>query len=393
MKKRIIIVNNNMKIGGVQKSLLNLLIALGDKCDITLFLFDPNGALMSDIPDNVKLLHGNLFTSVLGISHEEARAKGRAAFAFRSVCAALTKIVGIKPVFGLLSRMQKIDGDYDCAVSFMQNGDLKVFYGGCNEFVLNAVNAKKKFAFVHCDFLNYEGNNKYNKEIYRRFDSIACVSDSTKKRFAEATGIPGEKLFTVHNCYDRENILKLAAEYKAEYTDGCFNMFTAARLSNEKGILRVVKIIYELKEEGYGIIWRIAGDGPQRSEIELQISSYGLNDNIKLIGMIKNPYPYFKNTDLLLVPSYNEAAPMVFGEAEILGTTVLTTDTASAKELVSDRGIGFVCRNDDDAIKEEIKKIADGIIAVNKKSNLFNNDIAVKEFLTLIGEIYDGRRN
>lgn len=393
MKKRILIVNNNMKIGGVQKSLINLLREISSLCDVTLFLFDGGGALINDVPDNVKILRGSFFTRVLGISHDEAKDAGFLTFAFRSLCAALTKIFGIKPVFSLLSHLQKTDGEYDAAISFMQNGDLKVFYGGCNEFVLNAVKAKKKIAFVHCDFLNYEGNNEYNKKIYSRFDSIACVSDSVKKRFSEATVIPGEKLFTVHNCYDYKNIIKLAHEYKAEYTDGHFNIFTASRLSAEKGILRALKIIHELKEEGYGIIWRIAGDGPQKTEIELQIKSYGLEKNIKLLGMKKNPYPYFLNADLLLVPSYIEAAPMVYGEAEILGAIILTTDTTSAMELVSARGIGFVCRNDDVSIKEELKRIIDGGEVRNKNDAAFNNDIAVKEFLTLIGETYDGRRN
>ena len=239
---------------------------------------------------------------------------------------------------------------------------------------------------MHCDFLHYEGNNEYNKSLYRRFDSIACVSDSVKEHFFESTGIPREKLFTVHNCYDDKTIRVLAQAYQADYKDGCFNMFTAARLSNEKGVLRVVKIIYELKKEGYRIVWRIAGDGPQRAEIESQIQSYGLEENIKLLGMKQNPYPYFRNADLLLVPSYHEAAPMVYGEAEILGTTVLTTDTTSAKELVLNRGIGSVCDNEDKAIKEGIKRMIDGGKDNNQCDVAFNNDIAVKEFLTFIGE-------
>ena len=386
MKKSILIVNNNMKIGGIQKSLLYLLKELGDKCDITLLLFDPNGELLEDVPDNVKLKYGNAFTRVLGISQGEAKKRGLFTFAFRTFCVVFTKIAGIKPVFNMLSRMQKADGKYDCAISFMQNGDLKVFYGGCNEFVLNAVNAKIKQAFIHCDFMNYEGNNEYNKFLYNKFDSIACVSDSVRERFFEASGIPREKLFTVHNCYDYTTLRELAKEYEAEYTEGCLNMFTAARLSSEKGVLRVVKIISELKSEGYNIIWRIAGDGPQRADIESQIELYGLEENIKLLGMKKNPYPYFRKADLLLVPSYNEAAPMVFGEAEILGTYVLTTDTTSAYELVADRGIGDVCRNYDEAIKEGIKKIIKNGIINNKIDAAFNNDDAIKEFMNFIGE-------
>ena len=54
--KKVLIVNNNMKIGGVQKSLCNLLWSAADRYDITLLLFAPVGAYMCDIPEQVHVL-------------------------------------------------------------------------------------------------------------------------------------------------------------------------------------------------------------------------------------------------------------------------------------------------------------------------------------------------
>ena len=48
--KRILIVNNNMHIGGVQKALLNLLQTLHADYDITLLLFYRGGALLNEVP-------------------------------------------------------------------------------------------------------------------------------------------------------------------------------------------------------------------------------------------------------------------------------------------------------------------------------------------------------
>lgn len=45
-----------MKIGGVQKSLCNLLWSVADQYDITLYLFAPIGAYMHDIPPQVHTL-------------------------------------------------------------------------------------------------------------------------------------------------------------------------------------------------------------------------------------------------------------------------------------------------------------------------------------------------
>ena len=51
--KRILIVNNNMHIGGVQKALLNLLQTLHADYDITLLLFYRGGALLNEVPSDV----------------------------------------------------------------------------------------------------------------------------------------------------------------------------------------------------------------------------------------------------------------------------------------------------------------------------------------------------
>ena len=107
----------------------------------------------------------------------------------------------------------------------------------------------------------------------------------------------------------------MAAEYKAFYTQDVVNIFTAARISREKGIIRMIPIFANLKKSGCRFVWRIAGEGPEYQEaLELQ-RKYGLEQEIVFLGMLKNPYPYFESSDLLLVPSFHEAAPMVFGEA------------------------------------------------------------------------------
>lgn len=52
--KKLLIVNNNMHIGGVQKSLLNLLGEIHKDYDITLLLFYKGSRLLEEIPDDIK---------------------------------------------------------------------------------------------------------------------------------------------------------------------------------------------------------------------------------------------------------------------------------------------------------------------------------------------------
>ena len=101
------------------------------------------------------------------------------------------------------------------------------------------------------------------------------------------------------------------------------------------------------------IVWYIAGDGPERSNIEKAILSHGLENQIILLGNQSNPYPYMKNADLVLNLSYHEAAPMVFLESKALGTPVFATRTSSVTDLLNDKQDSFICENSEDAIRDQ----------------------------------------
>ncbi len=377
---KILIVNNNMHIGGIQKALVNMLAEIADKHDVTLFLFNPAGELMKDIPGTVRILCANAFTGIMGMSSSEAKEKGIITFAYRSFWTALTRIFGIKFTYGVLGRMESLCEEYDVAISYMQNSSRNVFYGGCNEIVLNSAKAKKKLAFVHCDFKNYTGNNGYNRSLYGRFDKIVCVSDSTRTAFLEVCPEYSEKTVAVHNFYNFGIMKKRAEEYIACYDKGSFNIFVSARLSPEKGVLRAIKAVSGLRSEGFNVKLYVAGDGAQRQEAEALSAKLGAET--VFLGMLENPYPYFKDADLLLVPSYNEAAPMVYAEAMCFGTPILTTDTTSARELVENFGGGKVCGNTDRDIEDALRRIiTDNASEIKKDIDVGRlNALAAKEF-------------
>lgn len=381
---KLLFVCNNLHIGGVQKSLLNLLNEISAYHDVTLFLFCPCGK--QPVPENVKVIYGNRFTEIMGMSQAEAKEKGVFSMLWRTKWAILTKLSGIGFSFAVLSRMQKLREEYDVAISFMQNSAFKMFYGGCNEFVINSVKAKKKISFVHCDFEHYFGNNSYNRKYYRHFDRIACVSDSCKAVFDRVCPDFKDKTVSVHNCYNFAEMDALGKEYDAQYTEGVTNIFTAARISEEKGIFRMFPILSELKKSGLKFIWRIAGDGPLFEQAVSECEQYGISDCVEFLKMLPNPYPYFLRSDLLLVPSYDEAAPMVFGEAAFFRLPVLTTATTSAYELVENQGFGFVCDNNDEAIKKALKELLNSPENIAKKVSeiKISNEQALKEFEDLV---------
>ena len=80
-----------------------------------------------------------------------------------------------------------------------------------------------------------------------------------------------------------------------------------------------------------------------------------LSNYVQLYGNKVNPYPYFINADFFVLMSYNEAAPMVIGEWNLLGLPILSTETISAKEMITTNGI--VCSNSSIGIFNSIKNL------------------------------------
>ena len=151
--KKILIVNNNMHIGGVQKSLVNLLNEVHMDYDITLFLFDKSGEYLSEIPKDVNVVACVSAYKYFGISQSEAKQRSIWSFFARGFLAFITKLLGRSTVVKLIDLTQRrLPNHYDVAISFLHSGNPNNFYGGCNEFVLNKVNADKKITVLHGDY-------------------------------------------------------------------------------------------------------------------------------------------------------------------------------------------------------------------------------------------------
>ena len=57
--KKILIVNNNLDMGGIQKTLINLLKEIHNDYNVTLLLFSKSGTLLSGVPNDVKIIEPN----------------------------------------------------------------------------------------------------------------------------------------------------------------------------------------------------------------------------------------------------------------------------------------------------------------------------------------------
>lgn len=383
-KKRLLIVNNNMHIGGVQKALLNLLREIEGEYEITLLLLYRGGALLDGIPRGVHVVEAEGAFRLLGMTSQDVASPARKLA--RGVLAAETRIFGRGFLLRFLYPWQRKLRGFDAAVAYLHSGAPRAFYGGCCEFVLHCVEAEKKYAFLHCDYGKIGADSGYNRRLYRQFDRLAACSAGIRAAFLSYMPDLEERTFVVPNCLNFGAVRAEADRGTALPPSQERIVVTVARLGKEKGVLRAIRAAADLKDR---LHYYILGDGVQRAQAEEMIASLGLSRTVELLGEQENPYGYMRTADLLLIPSFSEAAPMVIGEAACLGTPVLTTRTSSAREMVEQTGFGWVCENSTDGIRQGLTYLLEHPEELDRrraalKQRRFDDGLAKTRFMELM---------
>lgn len=385
--KKIVIVNNNMKVGGVQKALCNLLWEIEGKYDVTLCLFSKTGEYSTKLPPSVRVIEARGIYRYLGLSQTEFKSIDAL---IRGASVLLCRLIGRRKTLKLFkSRQPELDEKYDCAISYLHNGRAKSFYGGTQDFVLDCVKAETKVAFLHCDYRNCGANNTENNRDMERFDKIAACSDGCRNAFLSVLPHLADKCATVRNCHCFDEIRTLADEDPVIYDENNINVLIVARLSHEKGIDRAISAVSKAIEKNIPVKLHIVGGGAMAKELTDLTATLGISEDVIFYGEQSNPYRYMKNVDFLLISSYHEAAPMVIDEAICLGLPVFTTETTSSYDMVTARECGWVCDNDQNALNEKLFEVLSDRQALSEvQSHLQNciadNALALKQFFEAV---------
>lgn len=273
---------------------------------------------------------------------------------------------------------KKVKKEYDFAVSYSQNG-LGPYY------VIDKINAKKKILWYHNG--RYEAGEKRYKldtKYYNLYDQIVAVSNDCRKMLQEHFSFDDKKICVIRNICDVNEIKEKANGFYPEtYSKKTFNIATVGRLTKEKGADLAIEVCKILKDAGLSFCWHWIGDGNKKENITEKIEQNGLKDFFKLEGNQINPYPFIKNADLYVQPSYYEAYSTTVTEARILCRPIVVTNVGGMEDQIKDGITGVIAEINQKEIAEKIKEImcSDNfrqslISALEKESVNFQNIFA-----------------
>ncbi len=367
-RKRILLINSHFGMGGIESALVNMANELCKTHDVDLLLYYPEGPMKERLDSRVNIIRSSLLIRALGMSLSEALAsKNPFLILFRFFGASWSHIFDNRLPIWIATKLQPKLKGYDLAIAYRQENSKSELASGYVRFLNRCVEARKKVAWIHFDAKFFKENNIFNRKYYEKVDKIVGVSQAVTEAFKEMNPSLSDKTDYCYNFFNQSIILKSADEkQKTEFPENKFICFSASRFSKGKGIERTISAISETMHEHKDVFWFIAGDGPQKESIEEAIKREGLTDRIILLGSLTNPYPYMKNSDLLMLTSYHEAAPMVYTEAKILKVPVFSTRTLSADEILKNGTEDFICDNTEEAIRDKFKEIIENRDAVRQ---------------------------
>lgn len=211
-----------------------------------------------------------------------------------------------------------------------------------------------------------EGSYYRNTKVYTdKIDFVLPPSEFYMNKLIK-DGIPKDKITYIHNFIDVD-----AFDVKTE-DDGYALYF--GRLSREKGIINLINAFAKLEK---GTLY-IAGDGPEKAEVEEVIKENKLEKRVKLLGFLNKEEmkETVRKCKFVVVPSiWYENCPYSVIETLCTGKPVIGANIGGIPELVKDNENGFIYKYDD------IKELAE------KMKILFEDDKLVKKFSKQAKEI------
>lgn len=375
-KKKILFVNGNLHVGGIERSLIDLLTHLDYSLyDVDLFLLEEVGELKEQLPSNVRLICANLSesygpfikTSFTNIS------RGKYKLVLARIIILLSHFIGNKAL-RLLCHIFGVGKEYDCAIAYRVGFSLDIVSYG--------INSKKKICWWHNGLCNY--NSKEIDSIqsaWDSFDYIVAVSNGCKQMILSAfPKLLPEKVIVIPNMVDIDRISALAGSATPYPSSEGIKIVTVGRLCWEKHIEDIPQIASELIKQGMNEFkWYIVGDGNMRQQIEEEIRKYRVEDYVYLLGSNSNPYPYIKYADMMVHTSQVESQGLTILEAMALKTPCVVVESMGPKEFMGEnKGILVNC---------SIESLVNGIIQLIQNPNTFFVSNALKMVMTYYSPI------
>ncbi|MCF5877354.1 glycosyltransferase [Aeromonas veronii] len=291
--KKFLFIVEDLYGGGAEKVLLNTASLLKDAgADVTLFTLREK--IDHTLPDNIHPINLGIVTKLT---------KAISNVAVEKIQASL-----------ILKRIKEISPDVIISCS-------------CDKITRHLPDTLNIYYWIHGNVTGFAKDNAKGYDKFKRFyngKKLICVSRGIADDILQNVKATPKSCQVIYNPFDIEKTQALANEPFSKPFDKYFiHVGTFEERKRHDRLLQA----YQLSGVDTPLV--LMGKGERRPHIEAMIEEMNLANKVKIIDFQKNPYPYIKAAQALILTSDAEGLPTVLIEALICHTPVISVDCPS----------------------------------------------------------------
>lgn len=203
----------------------------------------------------------------------------------------------------------------------------------------------------------------YGKDHASKMGGAAFVATVTRplhEAVVSEVGIPAERVPVVWMGVDTERFTPPPARERGP--EDAFRMASIARLNPVKGHVHALRAMRIAIDEGRKLHYTIAGDGPERSNIEAAIAELGLEREVDMTGSVgrEEVLRILRESHAFLLTSFGlgEAAPVAVMEAMAMGLPVVVSRIGGTEDMIDNERNGLlVDQRNEDQILDAMRRL------------------------------------
>lgn len=233
-----------------------------------------------------------------------------------------------------------------------------------------------------------------------RIDFFISVSDFTRQKFCEWSGVEQDKGFILPNCIEvekfglRDKNYVLVERYRL---GGKKVIMTLGRMSSSeryKGFDEILEVLPELALVIPEIAYLIVGDGDDRARLQQKAVKLGVAERVIFTGRIseEEKADHYRLADVFAMPGRGEGFGIVYLEAMACGVPVIASDCDGSREAVLGGKLGLlVDPASSEQLQENIIKALKKPIGIPEELGYFYVNKFSQRLHAIIGKIMDNR--
>ena len=298
--------------GGGERMLVNLANALTNENSVSILTFDySTSQSIFEINKDIKIKRANIKRRKINL---------------------LTKVDYIKYLYSIKKELNTFDVIIGVGII-------------CN-LVLSYISRRIDTKTIAWEHFSYSGTPYYQKVLRKfLFKNLTKVVILTNEDLPKYKKLNNNSV-VIYNFSEMENRIK--------YNNSKQIIFIG-RLSKQKGIVYLKKIIKDFDKTNTDWIFKIIGKGEYKKSLIKFINTNHLNDKIVLQDISNDIQTELEKSGIIIMTSIGEGLPMVLIEAQICGIPAISFNTQTGpSEIIKNDETGFLvpCYNTNEFVKK-----------------------------------------